>query len=403
MACSGAMGSEGGPNSVSTQPQRSGPQGADRRGGDPSPPPGAKDQHGWLAGHRRLVGSVLLGLAGLGFAYYVLPRIVDLGPTLTRLRSGNPAWFALAVPLEGLSLASYVVLFRAVLAPSDARIGWRASYEIAMAGGGATKLLAAAGSGGVAVTVWALRGAGLSGDATAERLLALDILNYGVYMAALVIGGFGLWFGVFPGKAPIWLTLIPALFGLVVILCVVSMLWWAAPVERFMLRRAEGSHGRLAGWWAKGAKVPRALERGVRTSWQIVRGHDHTWLAAIPAWGFDIAVLWACFRAFGHSPNAAQIVVGYYVGTMGNVLPLPGGIGGVEGGMVGAFLGFGVNGGLAVLAVLGYRTISYWLPALPQGAAYIQLRARVRGWRAKRAEAAAGATAPPHHRSSARH
>jgi hypothetical protein len=71
--------------------------------------------------------------------------------------------------------------------------------------------------------------------------------------------------------------------------------------------------------------------------------------------------------------------MGYYVGMLGNTLPLPGGIGGVEGGMIGSFLAFGVNGSLGVLAVLGYRTISYWLPTLPGAIAYFRLRRGVAG------------------------
>jgi uncharacterized membrane protein YbhN (UPF0104 family) len=47
--------------------------------------------------------------------------------------------------------------------------------------------------------------------------------------------------------------------------------------------------------------------------------------------------------------------------------------------MIGSFLAFGVNGSLAVLAVLGYRTISYWLPTVPGLIAYIRLRHRVKG------------------------
>jgi hypothetical protein len=72
--------------------------------------------------------------------------------------------------------------------------------------------------------------------------------------------------------------------------------------------------------------------------------------------------------------------MGYYVGTLANTLPLPGGIGGVEGGMIGSFLAFGVNGSFAVLAVLAYRTISYWLPTVPGAIAYIGLRRRAATW-----------------------
>jgi uncharacterized protein (TIRG00374 family) len=89
--------------------------------------------------------------------------------------------------------------------------------------------------------------------------------------------------------------------------------------------------------------------------------------------------LWASFHAFGHPPPPAQLVMGYYVGMPGNALPLPGGIGGVDGGMIGSFLAFGVNGSLAVLAVLGYRTISYWLPTLPGVIAYFRLHRGVAG------------------------
>jgi len=334
-----------------------------------------------LRKHKRVAASLLLGLAAVGFAYYVLPQIVDLGGTLKRLRSGNPRWLVLGVPLEAISLASYVMLFRVVLSRNVRRIGWKASYQIAMAGGGATKLFAAAGSGGVAVTVWALRGAGLSGDAVAEGLLSLEILNYGVYMCALVIFGGGLWLGVFAGGAPAVLTLVPALLGLGVIVVVLSMHWLAGPAERFMLRHAGRPRARSAGRWRAVAHIPRALQNGVNGAVGIVRGRDRSWLAAVPAWGFDIAVLWASFRAFGHSPPAAPLIMGYYVGTFGNLLPLPGGIGGVEGGMVGSFIGFGVSGSLAVVAVLAYRTISYWLPLLPESLGYLQLRGTVSAWR----------------------
>ena len=44
--------------------------------------------------------------------------------------------------------------------------------------------------------------------------------------------------------------------------------------------------------------------------------------------------------------------------------------------MIAAFLGFGVKGSLATLAVLAYRTISYWLPTGPGVIAYLHLRHR---------------------------
>jgi uncharacterized protein (TIRG00374 family) len=116
----------------------------------------------------------------------------------------------------------------------------------------------------------------------------------------------------------------------------------------------------------------------------MLRRRDPTALGAIVGWGFDIGTLWASFQAFGHAPPVAVLVLGYYVGTLANTLPLPGGIGGVEGGMIGSFLAFGVNGGLAVLAVLAYRTISYWLPTVPGVIAYARLRRQVSAHEAAR-------------------
>jgi uncharacterized protein (TIRG00374 family) len=71
----------------------------------------------------------------------------------------------------------------------------------------------------------------------------------------------------------------------------------------------------------------------------------------------------------------------YFVGMVGNLLPLPGGIGGVEGGMIGAFAAFGVDFNLSYVAVLAYRGISFWLPTIPGAIAYFQLRRTVARWR----------------------
>jgi uncharacterized protein (TIRG00374 family) len=196
----------------------------------------------------------------------------------------------------------------------------------------------------------------------------------------LAIFGFGLWFGVFAGTTPIGVTLIPALFGLAVITIVVSMLYIDVPTERYLLRRANASHGRARRRWQRAAALPRSLQAGLRAAIGMVRRRDPAVLWPLVAWGCDIGTLWAAFQAFGHAPPPAELVMGYYVGTLANTLPLPGGIGGVEGGMIGSFLAFGVNGSLAVLAVLAYRTISYWLPTLPGAIAYIRLRRRAAIW-----------------------
>ncbi|MGO9901727.1 MAG: hypothetical protein ACLP0J_19025, partial [Solirubrobacteraceae bacterium] len=121
------------------------------------------------------------------------------------------------------------------------RIGWRSSAEITLAGAAATKVVATAGAGGVAVTVWGLRAYGLSGAAVADGMVCFGILTYTVYVAAVAIAGFGLWLGVFSGPAPVGLTLIPAAFAAAVIVIALSMLIVDEPVARLLERRAEHS------------------------------------------------------------------------------------------------------------------------------------------------------------------
>ena len=119
----------------------------------------------------------------------------------------------------------------------------------------------------------------------------------------------------------------------------------------------------------------------MRTAIDLVRSRDPYLLGAVAWWGFDIAVLWACFHAFGLSPPKGVIIMSYFLGMLGNTLPLPGGIGGVDGGMIGAFTAFGVNVEGAVVAVLAYRAFAFWLPTLPGAVAYLQLRRTVQRWR----------------------
>jgi hypothetical protein len=121
-------------------------------------------------------------------------------------------------------------------------------------------------------------------------------------------------------------TLVPAVFATAVIVIVLSMLFVYEPVEAFLLRRSERSSGRAARWWQRIAALPRSIHEGLVAAIAMVKRRDRSLLGAIASWGFDIAVLWAAFRAFGHSPPGAVLVMGYYVGALANVLPFPGGV-----------------------------------------------------------------------------
>ena len=328
---------------------------------------------------RRVLFGGLLILLFISGLYFLVPKLAGLHQTWGRLERRDPAMLALGAVLELLSIAGYAVLFRTVFGVGAARINWRASLEIPLAGIAAIRLLAAAGAGGVAVTVWALRRAGMAPAVIARRMVASYVLQYTVYLGALIVCGCGLRIGLFAGAAPVELTVVPAALSAAGIALVVSMALVPHDVQR-RLERLEVRSGRLGRLAARLASAPATLGDGVRTALALIRARRPGLLGALAYWGFDIAVLGLSFRAFGTNVHVAVLVMGYFLGTLGSLLPLPGGIGGVEGGMIGAFAAFGVPGSRALVAVLAYRAISFWLPTVPGIVGYLTLRSTVRVW-----------------------
>ncbi len=338
-----------------------------------------KSFRGFLSAHRRSVIVLITLLVVVGFVLVVLPQVAGFGSTLHRLRRGDKSWLALCVVLETISLFGYIVLFRTVFSCHGASIGWSASYQITMAGVVATKLFAAAGAGGVALTAWALRASGLEPRTIVRRMAGFEVLLYGVYMASLVLFGAGLATGALNGRAPESMTIAPAAFGAAVIVAALAFGFVPDDIGR-RTRALLGISKRARRLLAPLATVPRTVQEGVTTALEVVQRPRLGLLGAIMYWGFDIATLWAAFHAFGASPSTAVVVMAYFVGMLANAIPLPGGVGAVEGGMIGAFLAFGLNGSTAILAVLAYRAISFWLPTLPGIIAYVQLRRTVADW-----------------------
>ncbi|MGH2945962.1 MAG: flippase-like domain-containing protein, partial [Solirubrobacteraceae bacterium] len=141
---------------------------------------------------------------------------------------------------------------------------------------------------------------------------------------------------------------------------------------------------RLAALAARAGRLRRPLAwlagiladggEGVRLALTLMRRRPAILLGALAWWAFDIGALAAAFHAFGSPPGPAVLVMGYFLGMLGNLLPLPGGVGGVEGGMIGAFVAFGEPAGAALVAVLAYRLVAFWLPTVIGAPAYVALR-----------------------------
>ena len=330
--------------------------------------------------------NILLGLlfivAVSAFLYFGLPQIADLDNTWNRLRGGDVWWLAGAFVFTMCSFGGYVALFQGVYVRHGSRIDLKASYQITMASLAATRLFAAGGAGGIALTAWALRRSGMSRRGVADSTVAFLALTYVVYMGALVVCGLGLRWGIFSGPAPWTLTVLPALLGLVAIGVFLLMALVPTDLERRLRDWAcDQGRPRLARFGQRLASVPAATSAGVREAIAHARSRDPALIGSLAFWGFNIAVLWACFHAFGDPPPWGVLIMGYFVGMLGNLLPLPGGVGGVDGGMIGAFTALGVPFSVALVAVLAYRGFAFWLPTIPGAIAYFQLRKTVRQWR----------------------
>ncbi|MBV9368157.1 MAG: flippase-like domain-containing protein [Solirubrobacterales bacterium] len=284
---------------------------------------------------------------------------------------------ALAAGLEAASIAGYVLLLHRVVAGADRRLGLKDSYDMTLGGAAATRLLPTAGLGGAAVTVWALRARGVRAGELSARLLAFLLLLYSVYMAGLLASGATVAFGVVRVSNGRALGVLGAATAIAVAATILVL--FAAPSR---VVRAVDRIGRREGSLASAsrgavARLP-VLHASLRRSWQELSRPHPALLGAVAYWAFDVGVLVTMLHAFGGRLPLAAIVLAYFLGTMFNVVPLPGSL---SGGLVGSLIALGCPAGSAIAAVLAYRALAVWLPAIPGVASLARLRASVADWR----------------------
>jgi uncharacterized protein (TIRG00374 family) len=336
----------------------------------------------------RIVQTVLIVLVVIAGIYLLLPNIVGVDDGIQRLGEGDAIWIVIALAFSVVMFASYVALFRGVVGES-VKLNWSESYQVTMAGLAATRLFSAGGAGGIVLTYWALRKAGMERKQSAARMVAFLVLLYAVYMLTLVIDGVLLRTGLLAGNAPAGLTVVPAAIGGGVILIFLLFALIPGDLEK---RFSEASQAHFWGRLMRRlATVPATLAIGTREALRFVREPSRGGLAILGAVGFwaaNIAILWASFKAFGAHVPLGVVIQGFFVGMLANLLPLPGGVGGVDAGMIGAFVLFGAPDDVVFAAVLTYRVIAFWLPLPPGIVAFFQLRRTVKGWEQSR-------TSPP--------
>jgi uncharacterized protein (TIRG00374 family) len=348
---------------------------------------GEETEPSFFASPKRLLQTAVVVLLLLAAIYILVPKIVGTKGAIGQLSDANPVWLVVALAFTVLMFASYVALFRGVVGERLLHLEWSESYQITMAGLAATRLFSAGGAGGIVLTYWALRKAGMERRQTACRMVSFLVLLYAVYMLALVLFGILLRTGVLSGEAPAGLTIVPAAIAAAVILIFLLIALIPDDLERRLTRFAQGYRfHRIA---QRLATAPATLASGTRTAIDFARNPSRGGLAlagAVGFWACNIGILWASFHAYDVHVPFGVVVQGFFVGMVANLFPLaPGGVGAVDAGMIGTFVLFGLPSGEVFAAVLTYRLAAFWLPIPPGIVAFFQLRRTVARWEEERA------------------
>ena len=307
---------------------------------------------------RRVALIVVLAVAVVA-ALAALPGIGDLR---ARIGGADPPWVAVAAGCSLLSMLGFSVALWAAFE----RVGlWRGALDLGFAEQAANVVLPAGGAGGPAFGTLVMRHAGVPGRVAGERHIGLFLITSLVSVTAVVLAGTGVSVGLLPGEAELVWTIAPAALGVAVLAGVLLFARLEPPVDARggRLRRTVG---RLRRW----------LHAGVRTTLRMLRRGDRLLLGgAVAYFAFDVGALAAAFQAMGgHGPPAGLFVLAYTVGHAGAFIPTPGGIGGTDGALIGAFALYGAPLDLATVAVLCYRVFQLGLPIALGTLALIRLQ-----------------------------
>jgi uncharacterized membrane protein YbhN (UPF0104 family) len=287
----------------------------------------------------------------------VLFAVPDLRPIVRELTHMNPTLVAAAVALELASCLSYVVIFRLFFSP----IPGSAARGMAWSQMGSGALLPGGGVGSLAVGGWLLHLAGMPTRQIVQRSSGLFFLTSAINVLTLAAAGLLLLLGIADGPHDILRAGLPVSAA---VTAIVLFLGLSKVTHRLSI-----AHPRAAWLDDIGLGIPAARDALVRPSWRL--------FGALGYLLFDIAVLWMTFAAVGPLPPLAPVMVAYLAGYLPNVLPIPGGIGVLDAGLVGALALYGLPLAHAAAAVLVYHAIAFWIPTLGGIVAYGRLRPRL--------------------------
>jgi uncharacterized membrane protein YbhN (UPF0104 family) len=308
---------------------------------------------------RRLIELALFGVVVAA----LITTLPGLGDLRQRFADADAGFVVLAGVLELASCLSYVFAFRDVFCP---RLPWRFTYNLAMAEQATNVLLPTGGAGGLALGAWVLRQAGMRTDYIGRRSVAFFLFTSIPNFTCAALGGALLAAHVFPGEAPIVPTVILATLAALAIVGV-------AFLPRLLDRVEPHAGGGRIQRGVRGSAM--TLAAGVRDTGALLRPLRPRALAgSIGYMGFDLAALAAAFAAFGSAPQFGPLLFAYVLGQLGGLIPLPGGIGGTDGGLIGALVLYGTPLPQAAAAVLVYRAFQLGMPSVLGAVAFTRVR-----------------------------
>jgi uncharacterized protein (TIRG00374 family) len=343
----------------------------------------------WLVSDHPYRRAALLVVVGLVAEYLVLPQIAGVSRSLHLLGRANFGLVGLGLLLEVASLASYAELTRTVLPTRASRFSriWRIDLSTLAI----SHVLPGGTAGGEGLGYRLLTNEGVSGSDAGFALGAQGIgsalvLNAILWLALIIsvpLTGFN---PIYTTAAIVGAVLLAAFAGLVLLLTKGEER--AAIALRNLVNRAPFAKRGAADTADRVVHEIAARIRAMATDRRLLR-RAVLWAAA--NWLFDAASLFVFLAAFGHIENPDGLLVAYGLAYVLAAIPVtPGGLGIVEGVLVPSLVGFGTSRSIAIVAVIGYRLVNFWLP-IPVGAgAYLSLRppdARRASQRSSRREA----------------
>ena len=325
----------------------------------------------------RWVVRGVLFVALVAGVFGLLPRLGGLRHDAAGLRHARPAFVAAAIVVQAVSLACYAALYRRVLASLGARLRFRVAAEVTLSTFLISHVTPFGSATGTLLNVSTLEAEGIAASTTGEAIGLTSLVST---VALIALFGTGLVATAGRHVSATYLRIAGA--ALVLVLLVLAIAFGVGAHPGIAERAA-----RRAASWARHLRSSIDPEKVAQTSKRLVllARSALTGRAFLESYGFaaadllfDLLSLDLMFLAFRYQPGFGPLAVAYGAANIASAIPItPGGLGVIEVTLVAITVGFGAPRATAVIAVLGYRVVNYWLPLLPGAVAYLRLRLSV--------------------------